>query len=66
MKDEKWPGQPKNIEDAKSEALLDEISCQTQKELAMELKVDRSTISYHMHKINLKHESHHSMQETFC
>jgi len=49
LTDKERPGQPKKFEDAELQTLLDENACQTQKELAMELNVDRSTISHRLH-----------------
>ena len=49
LKDKERPGQPKKFEDAELQALLDENAVQTQKELALELNVDRATISRHLH-----------------
>lgn len=43
--DKERPGQPKKFEDEDLEELLDEDPCQTQKELAMGLNVDRATVS---------------------
>lgn len=39
----------KNVQDGDLRALLDENAAQTQKELNMELGVDRPTISRHLH-----------------
>jgi len=44
--DKERSGKPKVYEDAELEALLDEDSCQTQKELALILGVTQQTISY--------------------
>lgn len=49
LKDKERPGQPKKFEYAELQALLDENAVQTQKELALELNVDRATISRHLH-----------------
>lgn len=49
VEDKERPGGPKKLEEAELKALLDENSCQTQKELAMKLNVDRATISRHLH-----------------
>lgn len=49
LTDKERPGQPKKFEDAELQTLLDENACQTQKELAMELNVARSTISHRLH-----------------
>lgn len=49
VEDKERPGQPKKFEDAELQALLDENACRTQKELAMELNVDRRTISVRLH-----------------
>jgi len=46
VKDKERSGRPKVYEDAELEALLDEDSCQTQKELALTLGVTQQTISY--------------------
>ena len=48
VKDKERSGRSKVYEDAELEALLDEDSCQTQKELALTLKVTKQTISYHL------------------
>jgi len=40
-------------EDAELEALLDEDSCQTQKELALTLRVTQQTISYHLKSLGM-------------
>nr|QRH16695.1 transposase [Mayetiola destructor] len=49
LQDKEWPGQPKKFEDAELQALLDENSCRTQKELALKLGVAQSTISERLH-----------------
>lgn len=49
VEDKERAGAPKKLDDAALQALLDENACQTQKELAMELNVDRATISRHLH-----------------
>ena len=46
VEDKERSGRPKVYEDAELEALLDEDSCQTQKELALTLGVTQQTISY--------------------
>ena len=46
--DKERSGRPKVYEDAELEALLDEDSCQTQKELALTLGVTQQTISYRL------------------
>lgn len=51
LQDKERPGQPKKVEDADLQALLDENACQTQKELALELNVDQKTISRHLHSM---------------
>ena len=48
VEDKKRNGRPKVYEDAELEALLDEDSCQTQKELALTLGVTQQTISYRL------------------
>jgi histone-lysine N-methyltransferase SETMAR len=45
VEDKDRPGQPKKFEDAELEQLLDEDSCQTQKELADTLGVTQQAIS---------------------
>ena len=45
VKDKERPGQPKKFEDGELEALLEEDSCQTLKELSETLHVDESTVS---------------------
>ena len=49
VEDKERPGQPKKFEDEELQALLDENSCQTQQELALELGVAQSTISERLH-----------------
>jgi histone-lysine N-methyltransferase SETMAR len=49
VSDKERPGGPKKFEDAELQALLDENSCRTQKELALELNVDIATISRRLH-----------------
>lgn len=49
LEDKERPGQPKKFEDAELQALLDENSCRTQKELALELGVHETTIGYRLH-----------------
>ena len=44
---------PKVYEDAELEALLDEDSCQTQKELALTLGVIQQTISYRLKSLGM-------------
>lgn len=51
MKDKPRPGQPRKVEDADLQELLDENPDQTTNELATELNVTRSTISRHLNKI---------------
>ena len=46
-------GMPKVYKDAKLEALLDEDSCQTQKEFALVLGVTQQTISYHLKSLGM-------------
>ena len=48
VEDKKPSGRPKVYEDTELEALLDEDSCQTQKELALTLGVTQKTISYRL------------------
>lgn len=45
VKDEERPGRPKKFEDTELQALLDEDSCQTQRQLAVALNVGRKTIA---------------------
>lgn len=49
LEDKERPGQLKKFEDAELQELLDVNPCQTQKELAIELNVDRATISRRLH-----------------
>lgn len=49
LEDKERPGQPKKFEDAELQALLDENSCRTQKELALELGVHETTIGKRLH-----------------
>ena len=42
------PGQPKKFEDQQLQVLLDEVACQTQKQLAKSLNVAQQTISDHL------------------
>jgi len=49
VEDKERNGRPKMYEDAELEALLDEDSCQTQKELALTLGMTQQTISYRHH-----------------
>lgn len=53
VKDKERPGQPKKFKDEELQALLDENSCLTQKELALELGVERRTIGYRLHAMGL-------------
>ena len=46
-------GRPKVYKDAELEALLDEDSCQTQKELALTLGVIQQTISYRLKSLGM-------------
>jgi len=48
MSKTKYSGRPKVYEDAELKALLNEDSCQTQKELALTLGVTQQTISYRL------------------
>ena len=48
IEDKERSGRPKVYEDVELEALLDEDSCQTQKELALTLGVTQQTISYRL------------------
>ena len=50
---EERSGKLKMYEDAELEALLDEDSCQTQKELALTLGVTQQTISYHLKSLGM-------------
>jgi len=43
----------RKYEDAELEALLDEDSCQTQKELALTLGVTQQTISYYLKSLGM-------------
>lgn len=49
LEDKERPGQPKKFEDEELQALLDENSCRTQKELALVLNVDQTTIGKRLH-----------------
>ena len=51
VEDKERSGRPKVYEDA--EALLDEDSCQTQKELALTLGVTQQTISYRLKSLEM-------------
>ena len=53
VEDKKRSGRSKVYEDAELEALLDEDSCQTQKELALTLGVTRQTISYRLKSLGM-------------
>ena len=46
-------GRPKTFEDAELEALIDDDTCQTQKELASALEVTRQAISKTLHALVL-------------
>jgi len=52
-KDKERSGRPKVYEDVELEALLDEDSCQTQKELALTLGVTQQTISYRLKSLEM-------------
>ena len=54
IEDKKCSGRPKVYEDAELKALLDEDSCQTQKELALTLGMIQQTISYHLKSLGFK------------
>ena len=49
--DKERPGNPKEIEDEELKTLFDEDPCQTRDELADSLRLDRSTISRHVHAL---------------
>ena len=53
IEDKERSGRPKVYEDAELEALLDEDSCQTQKELALTLGVTQQTISYRLKSLGM-------------
>jgi len=50
---EERSGRLKMYEDVELEALLDEDSCRTQKELALTLGVTQQTISYHLKSLGM-------------
>ena len=52
VEDKERRGRPKVYEDAELEALLDEDSCQTQKELVLTLGVTQQ-ISYHLKSLGM-------------
>ncbi|XGW13289.1 hypothetical protein V3C99_013710, partial [Haemonchus contortus] len=51
LKDRERSVQPKKFEDSQLQALLDEDPAQTQAELALELSVNRATISRRLHEM---------------
>ena len=53
VEDKERSGMAKVYEDAELEALLDEDSCQTQKELALTLGVIQQTISYRLESLGM-------------
>jgi len=53
VEDKERIGRSKVYEDAELEALLDEDSCQTQKELALTLEVTQQTISYRLKSLGM-------------
>jgi len=53
VEDKERSGRPKVYEDAELEALLDEDSCQTQKELVLTLGVTQHTISYRLKSLGM-------------
>ena len=53
VEDKERSGKPKVYEDAELEALLDEDSCQTQKELALTLGVTQQTILYRLKSLGM-------------
>jgi len=53
VEDKKRNRRPKVYEDTELEALLDEDSCQTQKELAFTLGVTPQTISYRLKSLGM-------------
>jgi len=53
VEDKEHSGRPKVYEDVKLEALLDENSCQTQKEFALTLRVTQQTISYRLKSLGM-------------
>jgi len=53
VEDKERSGRPKVYEDTELEALLDEDSCQTQKELALTLGVTQQTISYRLKSLGI-------------
>ena len=53
FEDKEHSGRPKVYEDVELEALLDEDSCQTQKELALTLGVTQQTISYRLKSLGM-------------
>jgi len=53
VEDKERSGRTKVYEDAELEALLDEDSCQTQKELALTLEVTQQTILYRLKSLGM-------------
>ncbi|KAM0729388.1 Mariner Mos1 transposase [Formica fusca] len=53
IEDKERSGKPKVYEDAESEALLDQDSCQTQEELALRLGVTQQAISHRLKSLGL-------------
>jgi len=53
VEDKERSGRPKVYEDMELDALLDEDSCQTQKELALTLGVTQQTISYRLKSLRM-------------
>jgi len=53
IEDKERSGRPKVYEDAELEALLDEDSYQTQKELALTLGMTQQTISYRLKSLGM-------------
>ena len=53
VEDKERSGRPKVYEDAELETLLDEDSCQTQKELALTLRVTQQTISFRLKSLGM-------------
>lgn len=56
LNDQPRPGQPQKFEDAELQALLDEDSTQTQKELAAQLGVTQTAISKRLHQMGKIHK----------
>jgi histone-lysine N-methyltransferase SETMAR len=53
VEDKQREGAPQKLQDAELEALLEDDPCQTERELAEQLNVDRSTVGKRLHALGL-------------